>query len=64
MIPAKIIVTYNGFTKLKVGKNLKVTNFAVGAKPYFFLRGNAHPHKNLEFLVNSFDKFCGIYKKL
>lgn len=59
----KIIVTYNGYTKLGVSRNKDIITFCTNAKPYFFYVGNAHPHKNLEFLITSFDKFCAISKK-
>ena len=59
----KIIVTYNGYTKLGISRKSSVINYCKNSKPYFFYIGNAHPHKNLEFLVTNFDKFCNVYKK-
>ncbi len=55
--PSNILVVYNGFTKLNVSNNKKIKKTIRGKKPYFFYVGNAHPHKNLEFLVSVLDVF-------
>jgi glycosyltransferase involved in cell wall biosynthesis len=54
---SKIIVTYNGFTKLTARKNKNFESHVKSLTPYFLYVGNAHPHKNLDFLVDSLDTF-------
>jgi len=53
----KIIVTYNGLSALNKSRNIKLKKTINNYKPYFFYVGNAHPHKNLEFMVLTLDKF-------
>lgn len=55
--PEKIIVTYEAsekpipVTDLEINKILKKLHIS---GPFFLYVGNAHPHKNLEFLLHSF----------
>ena len=53
----KIIVSYNGLPKLKYKQNKSFKAYLQNRKPYFFYVGNAHPHKNLNFLIDTLDKF-------
>lgn len=55
--PDKIIVTYNGFSPLPVSDSYDINNIVKPSTPYFFYIGNAHPHKNLKFLVDTLSKF-------
>ena len=54
---SKIFVVYNGFTRLRVSKNKDLTKLVKKNSPYFFYVGNAHPHKNLDFLVTVLNAF-------
>lgn len=65
----KVVVTHEGAENSlinlarqnrKTDFNKVSRKFAV-KKPYFFYVGNAHPHKNLRFLIKSFLKFLQIY---
>ncbi len=60
----KIIVTYNGFTKIPVTTKKNVKSFVEKTEPYLFYVGNAHPHKNLDFMVESLDKMFTTYKRI
>jgi len=52
-----IVVAPNGFTKLKTSRSKTNLNTIKSLKPYFLYVGNAHPHKNLEFLADSLNRF-------
>lgn len=53
----KIVVAPNGFTKLNISRSKTNLNRIKSLKPYFLYVGNAHPHKNLEFLADSLNSF-------
>lgn len=53
----KIVVATNGFTKLNSTRSKTQVAKISSYKPFFLYVGNAHPHKNLDFLVDSLSKF-------
>lgn len=53
----KIVVVYEGTDKQLSTINYKLSNKFENEK-YFLYVGNAYPHKNLEFLLESFQRFC------
>ncbi len=56
----KVVVTYEAAEKpiaLEEGVSQKVLKKLSVRQPYFMYVGNAHPHKNLEFLLQSFAEF-------
>ena len=59
----KIIVSYNGVSKFKLKKSNSLASLMSKSMPYFFYVGNAHPHKNLEFLIDTLDKFFKRFPK-
>lgn len=54
--PEKIVVTYEGIDEKLIKYDAKYTGMP-GIKSYFLYVGNAYPHKNLSFLINSFIQF-------
>ncbi len=55
--PSKIKVIYEGTDKTLVGNNISSQK-----KEYFLYIGNAYPHKNLEFLLNTFKNLPSNFK--
>jgi len=55
--PDKITVTYEGTMKMS---NIKypMSNIQLKNKDYFLYVGNAYPHKNLERLIEAFNRLC------
>lgn len=54
---SKIVVATNGFTKLRSTRSKEKVDKIKALKPFFLYVGNAHPHKNLEFMVESLSTF-------
>ena len=58
----KIFVTYEGVSRALVGdnENSDVLSKLNIKKDFLLYVGNAYPHKNLEFLISSFNKFSNL----